>query len=63
MRFHVTTEAKDPLDLRGLCEKFCNELWVPEHVDPEEKARFALDCFRRTVQEGLRMLEVSIDNP
>lgn len=58
-RFVVTTEGKNRLGLRELCERFVNDLWVPAHLADEQAAAFAVDQFRRTLLAELEMIDVS----
>jgi hypothetical protein len=57
-RFIVKTEGSNKLDLRKTCEEFVKDVWVPTHLTPEQAAAFVLDCFKRTVQSELKLLEV-----
>ena len=58
-QFVVTTDGKNRLGLRELCEGFVNQLWVPAHLADEQAAAFALDQFRRTLLAELEMIDVS----
>jgi hypothetical protein len=58
-QFVVTTDGKNRLGLRELCQRFVNELWVPAHLADEQAAAFALDQFRRTLLAELEMIDVS----
>jgi hypothetical protein len=58
-RFTVTTEGRNDLDLRGLCESYANGLWIPPHLSSEQAAAFAADNFRGSVLAELEMLVVS----
>lgn len=57
--FTVTTQGRNALDLRGLCEQYVNGLWLPTHLTPEQAAEYAADYFRRTVLAELKMLVVT----
>lgn len=57
-RFIVTTQGRNALDLRSLCERFVNSLWIPTELEPEQAANYALDYFRRTALEEIEMLAV-----
>lgn len=59
MRFVVTTDSKDPLDLCRICNDFANNLWVPTHLSPEQAEQFVLDQFRRTVLAELELLDIT----
>jgi hypothetical protein len=58
-RFTVTTEGRNDLDLRGLCERYVNALWTPDHVNPDQAAEFAADYFRRAVLAELKLLSIT----
>jgi hypothetical protein len=58
-RFTVTTEGRNDLDLRGLCERYVNGLWIPANLSPDQAAEFAFDYFRRSLLAELKMLVVS----
>ena len=58
-RFTMTTEGRNRLNLRKLCEETINDLWIPSHLTPEQAAEFAMDHFKRTVLSELELLEVS----
>jgi hypothetical protein len=62
-RFTVTTEGRNTLDLRGLCDSFVNNLWIPADMEPDQAANYALDYFRRTVLSELKMLAVNPIDP
>jgi hypothetical protein len=56
--FTVTTEGNNQLNMRQLCEEVVNDLWIPSHLTPEQAAGFAVDYFKRMVQQELKLLEV-----
>ncbi|MBW3599304.1 MAG: hypothetical protein KY475_18795 [Planctomycetes bacterium] len=58
MKFTVSTEGRNLLNLRELCEQHVNELWVPAHLTAEQSAEFALDHFKKTVLAELELLVV-----
>ena len=58
MRFTVTTEGQNRLNLRQACEDFANAQWIPAHYLPHEAAEFVLDQFKRSVQSELELLVV-----
>jgi hypothetical protein len=60
-RFTVSSEGSSRLGLRELCQRFADNLWVPDHLTDEQAAAFALDQFRRTVLAELEMLGVSCE--
>ena len=53
---------RDGLGLRQLCQDYVNDLWLPTHFDDGQAARFALDCFRRTVLGELELVDISAIN-
>ena len=57
-QFIVSTEGQNRLGLRELCERWCNEQWVAEHMTPEQAAESVLDTFKRAVRQELELLEV-----
>ena len=59
MHFTVTTEGRDALGLRQICENFANAQWVPSHCTPEQMAAFVLDQFKRTVASELELIVVT----
>jgi len=46
MQLKATIQGNDPLDLKGVCQKHIDDLWVPKHLDGEQAVRFALDVNR-----------------
>lgn len=58
-RFTVSTEGQNRLNLRKLCEATIDDLWIPNHLTPEQASEFAMDYFKRTVLSELELLEVS----
>ena len=58
MRFNVTTESRNRLGLRERCQKYADELWMPEHLYDEQAADFVLDGFNRMVAGELELLVV-----
>jgi len=58
-RFTVTTEGRNELDLRGLCDRLVNGLWIPDHLTADQAAEYAADYFRRTVLGELELLNVT----
>jgi hypothetical protein len=63
MRFRVTTEGQNQSGLREFCERYVNDLWMPDHLLPHEAKDFALDHFKRAVMAELEMLVVEVDSP
>jgi hypothetical protein len=61
-RFTVCTVGKNQLHLRALCEAFANDLWIPDHLTPEQASNFALDYFTRTIDSELKLLSISCDD-
>ena len=59
LNFQVTTAGRDSLGLRKLCEQFCNDQWIGDHLDPGQAAAVVLDQFRRAVAAELKLLEVT----
>ena len=59
----ITTEGRNDLDLRGVCEVFVSRLWIPDHLDPAQAAEYAADYFRRTVLAELKMLMITPVDP
>jgi hypothetical protein len=57
-RFVVSSEGRNRLGLRQLCQDCIKDLWIPAHLD-EEQAAFALQWFRRAVLAELHLLQVS----
>jgi hypothetical protein len=60
MRFTVTTEKPGPLAIHELLERHANALWVPKHLTEEQAAAFALEHFRRQVEEELQMVRARV---
>jgi hypothetical protein len=58
MRFRVSTEGQNQSGLREFCERYVNDLWMPDHLLPHEAEQFALDHFNRAVIAELEMLVV-----
>jgi hypothetical protein len=44
-RIRGTTEGRNTLGLAELCERFANELWIPDHMLPHEVEASVLDQF------------------
>jgi hypothetical protein len=63
MKFRVTTEGQNQSGLREFCERYVNDLWMPDHLLPHEAKEFALDHFKRAVMAELEMLVVEVDGP
>ncbi len=57
-KFTVTITGSDPFDLRGMCERFIDELWLAAHMTPEQMAGSALDHFKAAVASRLNALNV-----
>jgi hypothetical protein len=57
-RFQVTTEGGNRLNLTALCESFVNGLWIPAHLSSEQAAHFALDYFKRTIEQEIKLLSI-----
>ena len=58
--FTVTTQSKDRhgLQLRDSVQRFCNALRIPDNLTPEQAEEFALDYFRRCINDELVLLAV-----
>ena len=41
-----------------LCQRFCYEQWVADHLDDEQAAQSVLDQFKRTIDRELALLEI-----
>lgn len=48
-------------ELTAMCHVHCNCIWIPEHLNPDQAAEFALDHFRRTILNDLDMLVVKTE--
>ena len=46
MQLKATLEGNDPLDLKAACQKHIDGLRIPEHLDDEQAAEFAMEHFR-----------------
>ena len=57
MTFRVTATRPDTFKLETLCQKYADNLWIPDHLSTEEKESFALDQFKRAVMGEVEMLE------
>ena len=62
-RFQVTTEGGNRLNLTALCESFVNGLWIPDHLSSEQAVHFALDYFKRTVEQEIKLLTLKATGP
>ena len=56
-KFIATTESVKLPDLRKLCQRFCDEQWVADHLEDELAAACVFDQFRRTIESELQLLE------
>lgn len=57
-KFTVSITGGDPLDLRGMCERFIDELWFAAHMTPDQMAGSALDQFKAAITSRLNALHV-----
>jgi hypothetical protein len=60
MRFVVKMSDEDLFGLRGKCEKFANELLVPDDLTIDERADFALQEFKYELAKSADHLFVSV---
>jgi len=60
MRFVVKAAPDDPFGLRSRCERFVNELLIPEGLTVDEKAEFALQEFKYELKKAASHLFISI---
>lgn len=58
MPFTVTTESRDRLALRQLCENCANGQWLLDHCRSEQKDTIVLGQFKRAVSAEMDLLEV-----
>ena len=58
LAFQINTEGTNRLALKELCQRFVDEAWIPAHLSKEQAEEFVLDCFKRTVEGELELLEV-----
>ena len=57
-QFVAHTEGTNSLGLRELCQRYCDERWVANHMTPKQAAESVLDEFKRAVRQELELLEV-----
>jgi len=60
MRFVVKMSDEDLFGLREKCEKFANELLVPDDLTVDERADFALQEFKYELAKSADHLFVSV---
>jgi len=60
MRFAVKMDDEDVFGLRSRCEKFVNELMIPETMTLDEQAEFALQEFKYALMKSTSHLFVSL---
>jgi hypothetical protein len=63
MKFEVQTMNPGPLAIHELLQRHANELWVPEHLDDQQAAAFALEHFCRQVEAELAIVTVVAKRP
>ena len=56
--FVATTESKKLPGFLGLCQRFCDEQWVGDHLNAEQAAESVLDQFKRMIDRELALLEI-----
>jgi len=61
LHFRASTVGNNRFGLPELCEQYINELWLPDHLLPDQTAGSALDRFKRAVMNDLAMLSVEAD--
>lgn len=61
--FVVTTDGRDRLGLRELCERYVNDQWFAAHATDELAAEALLEQFRRAVKAELELLDVRVVRP
>ena len=57
-RFVASTEGRNRLGMKELCQKFLDELQMPTCLTKDEAAQYVLDLFKRSVASELEMLDV-----
>jgi hypothetical protein len=48
-KFIATSECDTFPAFIELCQRFCDEQWVADHLDDEQAAQSVLDQFKRTI--------------
>ena len=57
-KFVATTDSAKPPEFLELCQRFCDEQWVADHLDDEQAAASVVDQFKRTIDGELALLEI-----
>ena len=57
-KFIATSESVKLPDLLKLCQRFCDEQWVADHLADDLAAACVFDQFRRTIERELQLLEI-----
>jgi hypothetical protein len=58
-KFIVTTDGKNKLHMKELCQQFADELRMPVCFTKAEAAHYVLELFRRSIVNELDLLKVS----
>ena len=59
MRVLVVQSERERLPgFTELCQRFCDEQRIPDHLDDEQAAESVLDQFRRVIGRELALLEI-----
>jgi|GEM_PF-4526299 len=58
IRFVATSDGRNRLGMKELCQEFVNELQMPTCLTKDEAAHYVLDLFKRSVASELELLDV-----
>jgi hypothetical protein len=57
-RFIATSEGNRLPGFAEMCQRFCDEQWIADHLTDEQAAASVLDQFRRALAAELELLDV-----
>lgn len=57
-KFVANSESQKFPAFIELCQRFCDEQWVADHLDDEQATESVLDQFKRTMGRELELLEI-----